>query len=187
MLTFLLLICDEDQKEKLTGLYKKYHSEMIRYAKHHLKIRCAPNSERDAEDVVQNAFLKITRHIGNIRFERGEAAVRAYVFEVVLHEAIAYFEESKARGSMDYDSGVCEEDDFFAQLPIKEAYEQVMAAIEKLDDKYRYTLLLHYTHEMSVKNIAEHMGVPEKTVYTRLARGRKQLLELLEKEGFSYV
>jgi DNA-directed RNA polymerase specialized sigma24 family protein len=45
------------------------------------------------------------------------------------------------------------------------------------------TLLLYYCDERAPKEIAEIMDVPEKTVYTRIARGRALLLSKLNEEG----
>ena len=187
LLSFLLLVCDDDDKEKVEYIYKKYHHNMLKYAKHQLKRRSVPNYEAEAEDVVQASFLKISRYIKQIRFDMGEGAVKSYVFTIVLNEAINSANEYVATVNIDDCFELSTEDEFFEQLPIKEDYEKVMKAIERLDDKYRYTLMLRYTHDMSVKEISQLMGLPEKTVYTRLERGRKQLLVLLEKEGISYV
>lgn len=187
MLAFLLMICGDDIKEKIEHIYKTYHRDMLRYAKGQLKKMNVPDYEAEAEDVVQNAFLKITRYSERIRFDRGDDAVKSYVFAIVLNEAINNANEYTATVNIDDCFEVSTEDEFFEQLPIKEDYEKVIQAIQRLDDKYRYTLMLHYTHDMSVKEIAKLMGIPEKTVYTRLERGRKQLLALLEKEGISYV
>ena len=187
MLAFLLMICDDDIKEKIEHIYKKYHHDMLKYAKVQLKKMNVPDYEMEAEDVVQASFLKISRYIKKIQFDMGEGAVKSYVFAIVLNEAINSSNEYVATVNIDDCFEVSTEDEFFEQLPIKEDYEKVLKAIEKLDDKYRYTLMYRYTHEMGVKEIAELMGIPEKTVYTRLERGRTQLLILLEKEGISYV
>ena len=179
MLAFLLMICGDDIKEKIEHIYKTYHRDMLRYAKGQLKKMNVPDYEAEAEDVVQNAFLKITRYSERIRFDRGDDAVKSYVFAIVLNEAINNANEYTATVNIDDCFEVSTEDEFFEQLPIKEDYEKVIQAIQRLDDKYRYTLMLHYTHDMSVKEIAKLMGIPEKTVYTRLERGRTQLLILL--------
>ena len=61
----------------------------------------------------------------------------------------------------------------------------IVEKIKQLDDRYSITLLLYYGEKMDVKKISELMGVVEKTVYTRLERGKKLLLEELSKEGES--
>ena len=187
MLSFLLTVCDDDDKEKVEHIYKKYHNDMLKYAKGQLKKMNVPDYETEAEDVVQTSFLKISRYAKHIHFDMGDSAVKAYVFAIVLNEAINSSNECVATVNIDDCFEISTEDEFFEQLPIKEDYKQVIKAIEKLDDKYRYTLILRYTHDMSVKEISQLMGLSEKTVYTRLERGRKHLLVLLKKEGSSYV
>lgn len=49
-------------------------------------------------------------------------------------------------------------------------------AIAELDEIYSTTLSLVYIHEMSVKEVARMMGISPKTVYTRLERGKRLLL-----------
>ena len=48
-----------------------------------------------------------------------------------------------------------------------------------MDEKYSIALLYHYCEDMSVKEIAELMGLPEQTVYTRLTRGKRILLDMM--------
>ena len=61
-------------------------------------------------------------------------------------------------------------------------YEDVVKAIENLDPVYSVTLLLKYERGLSPKEIAEMMEIPEKTVYTRLSRGKKMLRDALKGE-----
>ena len=58
----------------------------------------------------------------------------------------------------------------------------VSKALEQLDDKYRIVLHLMYYEGYAAREIASIIGVPENTVYTNLARGRKKLKEVLTDE-----
>ena len=62
-------------------------------------------------------------------------------------------------------------------------YETVVEQIKQLDEKYSITMLLYYCEEMDVKTISKIMGIAEKTVYTRLERGKRLLLDKLSQEG----
>ena len=68
----------------------------------------------------------------------------------------------------------------FYQYLLSFPYGEIVRAIEKLDDKYCTTLQLFFCKEMTPNAIAELMGISPKTVYTRLARGKKLLLEILK-------
>ena len=80
-------------------------------------------------------------------------------------------------------SDVLPEEDFFEKLQIRERYEQVVDVIKELDEKYSITLYYRYEKELSAEEIAELMGLSIKTVYTRLERGRRLVLEKLGDEN----
>ena len=73
---------------------------------------------------------------------------------------------------------------FIEELEIKEKYSEVVKTIETLDERYSTTLYMVYRQEMTVNEIAEMMGISTKTVYTRLARGKKLLLDTIKGEKF---
>ena len=57
--------------------------------------------------------------------------------------------------------------------------DKLNAALQQLDEKYRIALYLKYYEGYTAAAIAELLGMPENTVYTNLARGRKELKEVL--------
>lgn len=73
-----------------------------------------------------------------------------------------------------------QDDEFISSIQINERYEKVIQVIKKMDDRYSMTLLFRFRDDMSVSEISDYMGLPEKTVYTRLERGKRLLLKLLE-------
>ena len=66
-----------------------------------------------------------------------------------------------------------------------EKFRAVVDAVKRLEDKYSNALYLYYVTERPIREIAALLGVPEKTVYTRIERGKKKLLEMLGKEGIT--
>ena len=63
---------------------------------------------------------------------------------------------------------------------MREKYDEVVNTIITLDERYSSTLFLALCKEMSPNAIADMMGLTVKTVYTRLARGKILLLDLLK-------
>jgi RNA polymerase sigma-70 factor (ECF subfamily) len=57
----------------------------------------------------------------------------------------------------------------------------VMRALREVDEVFRAPLALFYLEDRSYKEIAETLGVPAGTVMSRLARGKQQLREILER------
>ena len=57
--------------------------------------------------------------------------------------------------------------------------EDLIEALQQLDDKYRIALYLKYYEGYTAAEIASMLGIPENTVYTNLSRGRNELKEVL--------
>ncbi len=183
MLSFLLTICDEKSQYKVEYLYNTFHADMIRFAKKRLRSIGLPNCEIDAEDVVQNSFLKITKYIDSIKIEAPTEQLKSYMFSSVNNEITNYLNEIKRFSGLN--DGIDEhmnellDEDFVELINLKERYDEVVAAIKKLDDRYSTTLRCRFVDNMDIKDIAELMDLPEKTVYTRISRGKKHLAEML--------
>lgn len=179
MLSFLLSITDESNHSRIIYLYNTYHDDMIKLAKYRLKKSGLPNYELDSEDVVQNAFVKISKYINSIDFEVCEKELKAYVLSIVANESKNAVNEYKYFDDIESHEEDLSDDDFFERIEIKETYDMVIEQIKHMDEKYSITLLFHYSEDMSVKEIADLMGISEKTVYTRITRGKRLLLELI--------
>lgn len=180
MLVFLYTLADADDRYKIDYIYHTFHDDMVKLAKSKLKKSGFPNYELDAEDIVQNAFVKITKYIKKINIGVNHNELKAYVLTIVANEAYTYKTEYKFFDNIDDYVDILHDDEFLSSLRINERYEQVVKTIYKMDDKYSMTLLYRFRDDMSVSELSQFMGLSEKTVYTRLERGKKMLLALLE-------
>ena len=180
MLLFLISLVDSEDVPKIEYIYRRHHEEMMRIVKERLKNAGIESYETDAEDVVQNAFLKICKYVKRIKFEVGETKLRAYVLSIAANESSDFISDYRRVESLGEEHCDFSDKDFFASLSVKEDYERIVRAIGKLDEKYSLTLLYRYSNGMSVKDIASLMGISEKTVYSRLSRGKKLLLATVE-------
>lgn len=183
MLQFLCLLTDESNHEKITYLYNHYHDEMLRFAKHRLYHMGLPNYTLDAEDAVQNAFVKITKYIHKIDFSATEKELRSYVLTIVTNETNNILNDYTVFDDLDERVHEIEDGDFFGQLRIQDRYDAVVGAIERMDEKYSIPLWCKCGQNLSVTDIADLLGIAEKTVYTRLDRGRKLLIEAISEEN----
>ena len=68
----------------------------------------------------------------------------------------------------------------------KQQRESIAKALNRLDDKWRVPLILHYFDDWPLADIAQITGIPKGTVKSRLHKARTLLKETLEKEGFTY-
>ncbi len=180
MLQFLLTISDEANHDKIERIYEKYHNKMMKYALSHLKSAKRTNYMFDAEDVVQNCFLKITKYIDSIDFSRSEIEIKNYCFTVLNHEICNLLGDEEVM-FVDF-TNFClnTEFNFVNDIEIRERYDEVVKAIEELDEKYSSTLYLVLCQEKTVNEIAEMMGISAQTVYSRISRGKRKLIDSLE-------
>lgn len=185
MLQFLLTLTDESNHEKVEQLYKKYHDYFVKCAVTKFKSLGRTNCVFDAEDAVQNTFMKITRYIYNIDFSRGERDVKNYCLSILSNEILNVLNENKEFFEISEEFCFEEEYNFIEELELRESYDQIVKFIEELDEKYSTTLQLFFSKEMTVNEIADMMGISAKTVYTRLARGKKLLLDSIKGAKFN--
>lgn len=144
--------------------------------------RWLTRDERDAEDVVQEAYLRAFKHFG--AFKGGDA--RPWLLAIVrntfytwiqrnrLPEVVTPFDEEQ-------DTHVSDAPDP-EMLLLKESDKQMLrCALRKLPSEFLEVIVLREFEELSYKQIADVVQVPLGTVMSRLARARKRLAELVSK------
>lgn len=188
MLAFILSICDPAYRDQIENLVNTYHDDMIIYAKHILKRAGRSSYEYDAEDVVQNLYMRLVKYCHSIKFDECPEAMRAYLKKILKNEAMTFLGECEYVESLDEEScGTLDEEDFVETLQTKENYNIVLKEIYKMKEIYSFTLSYRFCDGMEVADIANLMGVSEKAIYSRIERGGKMLLEKLSKGGVSVV
>ena len=185
MLAFLLTISDEINHPKIMHLYNTYHKDMIKFARSVFFEKRKINYIIDAEDAVHSALYKISKNIDKIDFSRSEQDIRNYIFTILINEIVEIletFEKNDIKTSKYRKQFREEYCDFVEELKIKERYNEVLAAMDRLDEIYSSTLYLAYVEEKTPAEISKLMGISINTVYTRIARGKQKLLESMKGE-----
>ncbi len=138
--------------------------------------------EHDAEDVVQEAYLRALRHFHGFRGAEGEA--RAWLLAIVRNCARTWLRRrhTEAR-TTEFDeelhSGEAGAGDAEAGLLRGEARAALRHALDALAPEFREVIVLRELNELSYREIAEVTGSPIGTVMSRLARARQKLLDAL--------
>lgn len=65
--------------------------------------------------------------------------------------------------------------------------QQLLRLIDQLSDEHREVLRLTYFEDLSVKEVADLLGISENTVKTRMFYARKRMAQLLDKAGITNV
>jgi len=150
-------------------------------------------NERDAEDLVQDTFLRAFRFFD--KFERG-TNMKAWLFKILTNTFINKYRrrvkertvvEGAAREGMNErfvardanESASNPEQYFFDKL----LSDDVLRSIDQLPIDFRLVVILADLQEFSYKEIAEILDCPVGTVMSRLYRGRK----LLQKNLLGYA
>ena len=137
-------------------------------------------SREDAEEVLQDTFVKLHKSARRFDVERGSA--RAYLYTIARNEARMRLRARSVRptklGEIDlHDSRVHFEapasGDPDTQLTVHRALEQLDPEDARL---VKASFLQGYPH----KDIAEHSGLPLGTVKSRIRRALQKLRDLLE-------
>jgi RNA polymerase sigma-70 factor, ECF subfamily len=142
--------------------------------------RWLTKNDADAEDVVQDAYLRALRFFSSLR---GEDA-RAWLLTIVRNTWYGRFPRRAGSAVMTVADG--EEDhradaslDPEAQMIQQQTVEQVRRALETLPADFREVLVLRELEGLSYKEIAAIIGIPLGTVMSRLARARERLAGVL--------
>ena len=90
MLALLLSICDPKYHDRITMLVNTYHDDLLIYAKYILKNAGMASYRHDAEDVVQNLYMKLARYCESVRFHESPQVMRGYLKKILKNEAYAH-------------------------------------------------------------------------------------------------
>ena len=137
-------------------------------------------SVQDAEDAVQEALLKLYRTNGWLRMEDEKAFLARTVWRVGLDVASR---RPRATEPLDHEAGR----EFAAagksaEESMADGDERALLRrlIEALPEELRQPLVLSAIEEMTSREVAAAMGIPEGTVRTRVMRARAQLKRRFE-------
>lgn len=143
----------------------------------------------DAEDVVQETFLRAWHGLGRFR---GESSLKTWLYAIALNRARARH-GTLSRLRAVFIPGKTREDDPFASLDdaadpalspednavLAERRRRLREALRTLPDEFRTAVVLRDLEGLSYEEVADVLGVPIGTVRSRLARGRALLKEKL--------
>lgn len=174
------------EQDALSELYRRTYTAVYQTA------AVLVRDEDRALDILQDSYLKAFRNLDQLK----EAdKFRAWVKRIAHNQAVDYLRQTKpvvfSRMSYDSDEAVEFADDRVENLP-EEVIDQRETArlmeeiLDSLSPEQRAVIVMFYYEQMSVKQIAQDLGVNENTVKSRLLHGRRQVetaVKGLEKKG----
>ena len=154
-------------------------------------------STQDADDLVQDTFLKIYLNLGSYDPSRGE--LKGWIATVTRNQRVDRFRRSgqdRRTESIDSVSSSSGRSDQFDAMPLaqrlpdprptpheaavtREITTIVTRAVEKISPEMREVVTMRFVHGFDNQEIAHRLRIPEGTVKSRTNRGRAQLATLL--------
>src|SRR5213595_519959 len=138
-------------------------------------------NEQDAQDVVQEAFLRAFKSFGGFHGSNG----RAWLLTIVRNTSYTLLKKNRAADlTTPFDEEIHvtghESAGPVTILEHSENAELIKEAMDELPAEFREILALRHQEGLSYKEIGEILKVPTGTVMSRLARARAKLREYLE-------
>ena len=144
-------------------------------------------NDSDADDVVQEAFLRALKYFGGFRGE-GASQSRAWLLAIVRNMAHTWRRRLHTGSSTtEFDETVHSEaiadEHPGSALSRRDLRETLAEVLDRLPPEFREVIVLRELEGLSYKEISEVADVPVGTVMSRLSRARKRLQEALSASG----
>jgi RNA polymerase sigma-70 factor, ECF subfamily len=158
----------------MRSLYRLYGGELYGFALNALGDRGA------AEEVVQEVFLRAWRHAG--RYDPARAGVRTWLYQITRHAIIDARRRAAVRPGLPLHEPVSEAE---GGPSLEQAMLgwQVAAALERLTPEHRQMIRMAQFRGLTMREIADHTGLPLGTVKSRTWYALRSLRLVLEEMG----
>jgi RNA polymerase sigma-70 factor (ECF subfamily) len=151
-------------------LYERYVNAM-----YHIVIRMVGKAE-DAEDVIQDTFIKVFNSLGSFR---KDSTLGAWIKRIAINSALNFLKKEKRTQTVQLDERFNEspeEDVEVTSISMKRIHN----AIKSLPDGSRAVLTLFLLEGYQHKEIASILDITESTSKTQYRRGKQLLKERLQ-------
>lgn len=179
----LLRLAQTGDERAFEALVRKHQSRAWRVA------RNLVGNDEDAQDLAQEAFVRVFRNLAAFDFEHG---FTTWLYRIVTNLAIDHLRRRRpvwsTTSSSDEDGGEIELPDARVASPSEglerdELAQEVKACMEALAPHFQSVLVLREIEGLPCNEIAEIVGATHVTVRWRLHRGRKLFQEEWERRA----
>ncbi|MBU6415078.1 RNA polymerase sigma factor [Patescibacteria group bacterium] len=162
--------------EKILFLYEK---EIFRHIR-----RLVPR-QQDAEDLTQETFIKVYRHIGTLDPTKG---MKSWIYKIATNTAYDWFRKNKRNRELfiiDNAGSPFETIDEHSSYTYQEraTTKDLQDALERIKPVYKSILLLFYEEGLKYGEIAEILSLPLNTVKTHIRRAKSALVKEFQKNN----
>ena len=181
----VLSLAREGDVKAFSELVRRYEGKIFRLAQH------ITQNREDAEDVLQETFLKAYEHLDQFQ---GQSKFYTWVVRIAVNQALMKLRRRKTDKSVSLDEAIDTGEDTIVreiaawdedpeQRFSREEIGQILdSAIQDLEPPYRSVFVLRDMEELSTEETAEALGLSVPAVKSRLLRARLQLREKLTRQ-----
>ena len=151
------------------------------YSKVLLGICCRYIKDRDdAEDVLQDSFIKIFLNINKFK---NEGSFEGWMKRITVNSALHFIKEKQKIKFESADNlSVTEEDENEQEIEKDIKAEYILECLNELPTGYRTIFNLHLVEGFSHKEVAEKLGIKESTSRSQFTKARRFLIDLINKK-----
>lgn len=161
----------------------RYQKKLLPYLRHLI------GANDEAEDLLQNVFIKVFEHLADFDVRR---KFSPWIYRIAHNEAVNYLKKKSYRRLVAWEditnfkemAGMADEEETPQEARMRdEARIEVRKALNMLPKKYREILQLRYYLDKSYVEIGKLLHKPENTVASMLSRAKKQLFRALSESN----
>lgn len=168
--------CQKGNSLYQQALYRQYYRKMLgvcmRYS----------NQQEDAEDVLQEAFIKIFKHIKGFS---GKGSFEGWIRRIMVHTSIEHYRKRSRYFMVDVDQ--TNEVDLNADQLSEMSREEILDLIQTLPVGYRTVFNLYAIEGYAHKEIAEMLGISIGTSKSQFSRAKALLKEKMERQNQFWI
>lgn len=131
------------------------------------------SNEHDIEDAIQNTIIKAYEKINTLKKNE---FFRTWLVRILINECNEIIRKNKRIVSINESNHEEKYNDYYENIDLTNA-------INSLSEELRVTTVLFYFEDMSIKDIALILNIPNGTVRSRLSRARKILREIIGEDA----
>jgi RNA polymerase sigma-70 factor (ECF subfamily) len=182
MITFLMIINNDEKRTKLEEIYIHYHKDLFITAYSILK------DYQEAEDVVQRMIIKLHNNLEKISDIKCKKT-RAYLVTIIRNLCYDIFNQKKKVVFITQDEldkiGIEDEVTLDEHVIKVEDSKEMANYFNELYKPYADAIMLKFYYELSISEIAIILNITENNVSVRINRALKTLKDILEEKGDS--
>ncbi len=165
-------------KDAFGVLINRFESKLSRY------IRRFIFNELEAEDLLQNVFIKAYTNLNSFNFNY---KFSPWIYRITHNEIVNYIKKNqkiKIVFDIDWDTimPVREKGDYGEEIDKENLEKWLNQNLKEIPYKYKEVLTLYYFEELSYKEISDVLLIPTSTVGIRIKRAKELLKKIYNKK-----